>query len=303
MALNNKPAIGLRKIRYAVLLTDNVGDTVPTYDTIYDLPDGIKLSFDPASSRTNLFADDGIAFTGVAAVGEGKLTLETADLTPDHEARLLGNSYTNGASVLKTSDQPVYVAIGGEILLDTGSYGYVWFYKVKFSIPTSEDTTKKASVEFRTRTMEGSTLKLNSINNLGAVRIKTRTDDPAASATFLSGFFTTVPFASSDLNAVTVTAAAGTAGKIVFTFTKAGGGNITLNEATFTAANIYVSIDSTGVLVTPSGWVFGAGGVATTQTATASGFTAVKHDYVVTSGIKDASGVGCTAKAGSVTVV
>jgi phi13 family phage major tail protein len=285
------------------MLTDNAADSVPTYDTIYNLPDAIRLSFNPNSSRTNLFADDGIAFTGVSSIGEGTLTLETADLTPDHESRLLGNSYASGASVLKTSDQPAYVAIGGEMLLDTGAYAYVWFYKVKFSVPTSEDTTKGASVEFRTKSMEGSTLKLNSTANLGAVRIKTRTDDPAASSTFLANFFTAVPFASSDLNAVTVTAAAGTSGKIVFTFTKAGGGNITLNETTFTASNIYVSIDSTGALVTPSGWVFGTGGAAPTQTATASGFTAVKHDYVVTSGIKDASGVGCTAKAGSVTVV
>jgi len=302
MALTNKPAIGLRKIRYAVMLTDNAADSVPTYDTIYELPDAIQLSFNPNSSRTNLFADDGIAFTGVSSVGEGTLTLETADLTPDHEARLLGNSYTNGISVLKTSDQPSYIAIGGEMLLDGGTYGYVWFYKVKFSVPTSEDMTKKASIEFRTKTMEGSTLKLNSSQNIGAVRIKTRTDDPAVAASFLTGFFTTVPFASSDLGAVTVTAAAGTAGKIAFTFTKAGGGNITLNESTFLASNIYVSIDSTGALVTPT-WAFAAGGVGATQVATASGFTAVKHDYVVTAGVKDVSGVGCTPKAGSVTVV
>jgi phi13 family phage major tail protein len=304
--MDNNPATGLSKLRYAVMQSDGAGDVAPEYGTIYTLPDAITMNFTPNSGRTPLFTDNGLSYIGVTPLGEGTLSLEVADLTPEHEARLLGNSYASGISVLKTSDKPAYVAIGGEVLLDSGASGYVWFYKVKFSLPSSEDKTQGASIEYRTKTMEGSTAKICSIANAGAVRIKTRTDDPAVTPSFLTGFFTTIPFATSDIGAVTVTAAEGTAGdakKIIFTFAKAGGGSFAIDDTTVAAAIGRLACFVLGALKAGTFTASTTGVAPVIKFTPTVPFTSAQV-VTVTAGtlVKDVNGVSLTAYSTAVTI-
>jgi phi13 family phage major tail protein len=300
MAETGTPITGIKEIVYAVMTGgDTSTSTVPTYGTVKSLFKVNQFGFDPAPSQVVGYFDDQSAYVFYSE-GEKTITLSGDRLLTAVRAEIYGKTTANGIVQHGANDIPPYIAIGGKYTRGDGSSDYFWFPKVQLASSAMTADTKAATINPQ---MESITGRILNLTYNGSWFELLNTANASANATTIANWFTAPVYTTGqDLGAVTVTAAAGTAGKIVFTFTKAGGGNITLDQTTFTASNIFVSIDSTGVLVTPT-WVFGTGGAGVTQTATASGFTAVKHDYVVTAGVKDVSSVGCTPKAGSVTVV
>ena len=235
-----RPRIGASGCKIWVLdeASDVTGGT-PTYGTGIDIPNTLDISFDPGGNSTNLYADDGLAFIATT-VGDMKLSIGWADLPNDVKATILGQSYANGAVQEKTTDQSPYIALSGKRLragTEGGNpvYDYFCLPKVKLVVPKEDAKTKGSSVEFQTYMFEGVATKL--IANQ-TYRVITRTDDANAGATFLTNFFNQPTISNSvDLGAITVAVAKSTT-KATFTFTKAGGGNITLTQANLTTATL-----------------------------------------------------------------
>jgi phi13 family phage major tail protein len=296
MALSVKSAIGLSDIYYAVQTSDDPSG-IPAYGPVYSLPGAKALAHNSAAALTSNFADDQV-WELMESTGEQGITLTVVDMLPADQARVLGHTYANGAIIKKETDVSPYVAIMGKVMLSDGSYGYVRYYKVKFGKANSEDSTKEATPAPRTMVFEGRVASLQSTTYKAMTIEKLRSDDPNVDASYLANFFNSVTFSSGNQGALTVAAAAGTAGQIVFTFTKAGGGT-NVNEATL-ANGIGIYITSTGAKVTPTALTLGASGGAT-QTVTATGLTAVGHTWTV-SGVTDSAGVLVTPKVGTVTV-
>lgn len=306
--LAQRPVIGLQDVKYALLdeASDISGGT-PTWGTIYSLANAIDLSFDPASSASTLFADNGPAFIG-ETVGEMKVTLNVADLLPSHVARLLGQTYTNGEIVEASTDQSPYVAIGGKVLRSgalSGNpvYEYIWLYKVRFTKPSAAMHTKEASINFQTPSLEGRVVQLTA-NKYYKIRI--RTDDDDANATTLTNFFNQVTLPAADTNVLAVTIAEGTggdAGKIKLTFAKTGGGNFIISSTTVTASNIIIGTASgieAGTFSTPSTTPAASQIIYFTPDTPWAGSTDVAA--AVTSNVRDDNNVGCTTTIDIVTI-
>lgn len=303
MAIAQRPRIGLKDVVYAVLddSTDIVGGT-PSYGTIYPLANSLDLSFDPASSSAFLFADDGPAFTA-ETVGEMKISFGNADILPEDMARVLGHEYTNGQMVFNSSDQSPNVAIGAKMLRSGKDstnlvYDYVWFYKVKLTKPKFDAKTKGASVEFQTPMLEGLVTQLTAT---GDYQMRMRTDDANASASVLSGFFSTVTLPAASLTAVTVGTITGnaTAKTITIPFAKSGE---TFAMQDGSDLKISVSVVSTGALLAGTNtYTKSAAGTAPTITITNANIAGVAYLVTVTANNRDLNGVAVTPKSQLVT--
>jgi phi13 family phage major tail protein len=294
MAISQKPRIGLKDVKYALLTesSDVIGGT-PTWGTVYSLTNAIELSFDPASSASTLFADDGAAFSA-ETTGEMTISLGLADILPDDMARILGHTYANGIVNETTDDASPYIAIGGKRTMPGGTYEYFWLPKVKLNKPASTATTKGSSIEFQTPMLEGRVLKLTANNNY---RTRVRTDDTNASATTISNWFAAPVFDdSADLGALNVVVAKNTT-KARFTFTKTGGGNITLQAADLTTANLPTFKGSNAVPVAGTYAITSGNGTGTVVidfTPTVAYGAVAVSGAVSPYGIKDQNGVYAT---------
>lgn len=302
MALAQRPKIGLKNVVYAVLdeSTDVTGGT-PVWGTVKSLANAIELSYDPASSATTLFADDGPAFTA-ETVGEMKISFSVADILPDAEAELFGFGYANGLTTHNSGNQSPYIAMGYKVARsgkDSGAevYDYMWLYKVKLNKPGSADKTKEASIEFKVPTMEGRVVQLSAS---GDIRIKARSDDPALVAGTLTNWFNQPVLASSDVTALTGAIAVGTAGdagKVVITFTKGSGASFSLISSTVASPNVVLG-NAAGSAIAGAWAVSGAGTSVTAKFTPSVAFGAgADIGVTVTPGVKDSSSVGATTVA------
>lgn len=302
-SLAQRPRIGLRSVVYALLdeSTDVVGGT-PTYGTVYPLANAIDLSFDPAGSAATLFADDGAAFTA-ETVGEMAISFGQADILPEDMARILGHTYANGIVAENTSDQSPYIAIGAKMLRagkDSGQdvYEYFWLTKVKLTKPKQDAKTKAASIEFQTPMFEGRVVKLTANNNY---RTRVRTDDPTASSTTITNWFSQpVVTSAPDLGALSATITKSST-NVLYTFGKVGGGNVTLTAAQLTV-NALPVFKGASAVPQAGAYVIGSNGTAAptvTFTPTVAFGTASVSAGVSPNSVYDQNGVAC-AVAGAV---
>ena len=70
----------------------------------------------------------------------------------------------NGVLVSASEDGGDPVAIGFRAKKGDGKYRYFWLYRVMFSIPATNLTTKGESIEFSTPTIEGTVLRRNKVD-------------------------------------------------------------------------------------------------------------------------------------------
>lgn len=299
MAETGSPVIGFKDLVYAVMLSgDTSASVAPVYDTVAPLCKTAKFGYDPAATQVVAYFDDQSAYSFYNE-GEKSITLETDHLTTAVKAIIYGQTVVNGVIQSGSADNPPYIAIGGKFTRGDGSSDYFWIPKVQLAKGPVNADTKGATIAPQNDMLTGKILNLTYNGNWMTMVNTAHATVPAATIT--NWFANPVIAATTDLNALTVTAAAGTTGKIVFTFAKTGGGNVYLNDLTITNSNFIIAIDSTGAIATPTSWTIGASGGAT-QLVTANGLTAVKHDFTV-NGVADNYGVKNTIKAGSVTVV
>lgn len=293
------PIIGVKNLKYALLTGGDTSTSVPpTYGTVKDLAATAQFGFDPAFSQTTGYYNDAPLYV-FSAHGEMSFTLSGDDILPDAKADLYGQSYVNGVLVDNVADTPPYAAVGGIFTRSDGTTEYFWFPKVQFAKGSITVDTKGASVAAQNDAMAG---RVVALNYNGQFRTRVRSNDTAKNTTVFNNWFNApVITASPDLGALTVTAAAGTAGQIVFTFAKAGGGNANVNSASITSATVKIVLTSGYVIQVPTAYNLAAVSGAT-QTLTVTGLTTGASTYWV-DGVTDVNGVAVTAKAGTVTVV
>ena len=297
--MNERPRIGLSGLVLAQVLKDDKDGIV--YDTPFAIPGAVVATINPNSSVETDYADDG-AFFAQNNRGNTELSLEMIDITPENEAKMLGQRRVNGVTVETDLDQSPYFAFGAKVLMagsdEAGDavYTYLWYAKGKFSVPESGGETKKDSITFGHKNLTAQFVKTQFVpdgQKSGTIGARIRTDDPAVPAALISGWFNApVISTSQSTSAVTVTAAT-SSGNLVLTGSKGSAESFTFAQVTAKLGETIIVTDAGGELVKGT-LTFGGTATAPTITFTPddgeNAFTCV----TVTSGLKDNNGIGVT---------
>lgn len=150
--------IGLKNFYYAK--ATEAANGALTYGTVTKLAKAISASFEPTVSDATLYADDAVAERDASVTG-GTLTLGIDRYDVATAADLLGHTTSGDEMISKTTDTAPYVGLGRVVtLMQDGVYKYraVFFPKVKFQEPSSDNTTKGESTEFGTYEITGSVI-------------------------------------------------------------------------------------------------------------------------------------------------
>lgn len=298
--MNERPRIGLSGLVLAQVLSDDENGIV--YDTPFHIPGAVVATVNPNSSVETDYADDG-AFFAQNNRGNTELSLEMIDITPENEAKMLGQKRVNGVTVETDLDQSPYFAFGARVLMagsdETGDavFTYLWYAKGKFSVPESGGETKKDSITFGHKNLTAQFVKTQFVpdgQKSGTIGTKIRTDDPEVSASLIENWFAApVISVAQNTGAFTVTAAAGTDNAVVLTGTKAGSANVSFGRASAKLGETIIVTDSSGELVDGT-IAFGGTATAPTITFTPAEDASTPASVTVTSGLKDNYGIGAT---------
>lgn len=295
-----RPKIGLSGLVLAEVLSDDENGIV--YDTPFSIPGAVVATINPNSSVETDYADDG-AFFAQNNRGNTELSLEMIDITPENEAKMLGQRRVGGVTVETDLDQSPYFAFGGKILLagsdENGDavYEFIWYAKGKFSVPESGGETKRDSITFGHKNLTAQFVRTKFIpdgQKSGTIGAHCRTDDSAVPANLITNWFNApVISVAQNVGAFTVTASAGSDNKVILTGTKAGGANVSFGKASAKLGETIIVTDSSGELVEGS-ITFGGTATAPTITFTPGDGEGTPASVTVTSGLKDNYGIGAT---------
>lgn len=147
--------IGLSNIWYSHLTEGT--DGTPSYDGAIQFGKAVTASFAPNNNSAELFGDDTLQESDYS-FQSATLTLGTTDDDDTVFADVLGHTVTDGVVKKTATDIAPYVGIGHIVTKMVGGvykYKVEFFYKVKFSTPSSDNNTKGANTEFATGTIEG----------------------------------------------------------------------------------------------------------------------------------------------------
>lgn len=145
--------VGLKNIYVAKVLTDTEGTT--TYDTPKKLSEAITANITPNVEKATLYADDK-ASEVEESMGDIDVSIGIKDLSVEDYAFLLGKIVDSNGGILDNIDDVApYVALGFEVPLSGGRKRMYWYYKGKFSVPSSEHATKQGATSFQTPTISG----------------------------------------------------------------------------------------------------------------------------------------------------
>lgn len=148
--------IGLTNFRYSVLT--EAADGTPSYAGANTPAKAVSCSVSVTNNDAKLYADDTLAESDTSFAG-GTVTMgiDEDDLTT--MAALLGHTIDEQGEMVRSADDTApYVGLGRVVTkMVNGAYKYKaeFIYKVKFSEPSQENTTKGESVEFGTTEIEG----------------------------------------------------------------------------------------------------------------------------------------------------
>ena len=298
--MNERPRIGLSGLVLAEVLADNENGI--TYGTPFRIPGAVVATINPNSSVETDYADDG-AFFAQNNRGNTELSLEMIDITPENEAKMLGQRRVNGVTVETDLDQSPYFAFGAKVLMagsdETGDavYTYLWYAKGKFSVPESGGETKRDSITFGHKNLTAQFVKTQFVpdgQKSGTIGTHCRTDDPEVPASLIENWFN-APVISTAQNtgAFTVTAAGGSNDTVILTGTKAGGANVSFAPASAKVGETIIVTDSSGEMVNGT-LTFGGTATAPTITFTPGEDEGTPASVTVTSGLKDNYGIGAT---------
>lgn len=141
--------IGLKNIHIAELTAEQEN----TYGTVDKLSPAISANITPNSSVTTLYGDDH-AVAVEETLGSINVEINTADLTPEQYAKLMGVTVNDdGVIEDSTNDIAPYVALGFELPKSGGGKKLYWYYKGRFQKPGGEFNTKGETVAFATQTL------------------------------------------------------------------------------------------------------------------------------------------------------
>lgn len=146
--------VGLKNLYYAIVSADTSSGV--TYGTPVKIAGAINVDVNPTVNFSTLYGDDA-PFASESSMSEISVSIETADLSLEDQAALLGNTIdsTTKELVQKASDTAPYVALMFESGKHNGNTRYVKLLKGKFA-PTQETLqTRGESVEYTTPKLEG----------------------------------------------------------------------------------------------------------------------------------------------------
>lgn len=170
--MDTLPRIGCDMLHFSRLLTDTAEGA--TYEESVHMPNVKSIGYNPNSSITTFFADDGPRVT-YAQVGEEALSIERADLRPSDYALLTGAAFDKGL-VSVGNPIPPAGAVMWRSQKSNGKYRYCRTLKTTFGVPAMNSKSKEQSPEFQTQSIEGKNA-LRQYDNIGFQFIDS--DDPA----------------------------------------------------------------------------------------------------------------------------
>ena len=158
--------IGLTNIWYSPLT--EAADGTALYAGAKQLGKAVSCSTSITNNEAKLYGDDALAESDTS-FASGTITLGVTDDDDTVFAELLGHTITEDGEIIKAaSDAPIYVGLGRIVTkMVNGSYKYKveFLYKVKFSEPSKDESTKGESIEFATPSVEGIISTLDDVNN------------------------------------------------------------------------------------------------------------------------------------------
>ena len=163
-------------------------------NVIRSLANAMTAELSVELAEATLYADDGAAEV-VKEFQSGTLTLGVDNIGLSVAADLTGATIDNNNVLVSTSeDGGDPVAIGFRAKKANGKYRYFWLYRVIFSIPATNLTTKGESIEFSTPSIEGTVLRRNKLDGQGKHPWKAEVseDSTGVSASVISGWYTEV---------------------------------------------------------------------------------------------------------------
>ena len=150
------PRIGFKNLYAAVMdeATDVDGGVV-TYQAPFKISNAITGGFTPQTSEASLYSDDSQS-DYISNITGYDITLNTRDLTPAVEAKLLGLDVDKNGGISHTSRANApYVALMFESDMSDGKTEFNVFYKVKFNPIQKDVSTKGENIEFQTPSITG----------------------------------------------------------------------------------------------------------------------------------------------------
>jgi phi13 family phage major tail protein len=151
--------VGLDQLYYAKITED--AQSIETYAAPVSLAKAIKADLSIELAEAVLYADDGAAYT-IKDFKSGKLTLEVDDIGVTAAADLTGAAVdSNGVLISAAESEAMPVAIGFRAQKPDGRYRYLWVYRAKFGLPSTNFQTKGESVTFNTPSIEGTIMRRN----------------------------------------------------------------------------------------------------------------------------------------------
>lgn len=189
--------IGLKNFLFGILT--EASDGTPSYGVAQKPAKAISCKVDISNNDAKLYADDGLAESDTT-FQSGTVTLGVDDEDDVVMATLLGYEITNGETVRKATDIAPYVGLGRILTKMVGGvykYKVEFLYKVKFSAPSFDETTRGESVEFGTSELSGQVASL--ANGVWSASKTFNTMEEAQS--YLASFFGSATSATVTYNA------------------------------------------------------------------------------------------------------
>lgn len=185
--------IGLKNFYYSVATEDATTGAI-TYAGATKPAKAISFTFEPNVSDATLYADDAIAEKDTSVNG-GTCTMGVDRLDETTQSALLGHTVSGEEETSNTGDVAPYVGLGRVVtLMQDGvlKYRAVFFPKVKFQEPSSDNTTKGETTEFGTYEISGTVVP----DANGNWRYKKVFDDEDDAVNYLKGKMGTTPVSS-----------------------------------------------------------------------------------------------------------
>ncbi len=175
--------IGVKNLKYAKLVKDD--STGVQYTAPEDIIGSVNITINDTTNSEVFHADDA-PFEVATSYGGAEVSVETAGLSLDIQADLLGHTYENGLLKMNTNDEAPYVALMFESKMSTGAIEYVKLLKGKFKIPSTEYSTKTDTPQFKTKTIEGDFVTRDYD---GEYRYIAHSDEVASDSTLITNWY------------------------------------------------------------------------------------------------------------------
>ena len=144
--------IGLKDVHFAEVISDTA-ETL-SYGIPIPVAKALTARINPNSNSETLFVNDK-PYDTTNTLSEIEIELNLADISAEIQAIWLGHTLLNGKLIRKSSDVPIWVALGFKALKSNGHFRYIWFTKGKFMVPEKKFQTRSNDVEFNSLIIQG----------------------------------------------------------------------------------------------------------------------------------------------------